>query len=653
MIDSSVRPSNNCSVKFFKTKLSITDRCYDRDSYDKYLADDNVFIGIIYNNGILPNVDFYFDEKQLISGKTIQELLTCNYITFWYGQVTYGAFITSIKPTAVRGRWVVSHVVDNWYMSTHLYSDTFHMHGQCVRAHVNDFTCQDSSITADSILTPTLDNTYDTPEEEFRDSGVAVKTYKLFSLFGQEANWAYIYIYINNPGAFTYYGDTLDNLTQVYDSKIDGAQKGVLTGMLLCGVITLSTGMCCFDIDNQPININNITSQYATIMYISKVPIKDLLRVKLIGGNYRFDIDSIGTVDVDYKNIHMQEGSTNPKTFPTYALLFKNIDISATIETNSLLPIENYYGYTLKGRNLSTDYAGYVARGIPKVFDGVYNPGYIADRYVDMFYAPTLFRVGYSPDGGKCWVNWVPRRPGVNYNELGATQFKNSYGQFAPDAVLDYWTEINAKRATLSAEKAGKSAVIQGVSSIGNAITSAVGGVAQSFINPTGALSSAVGGLFRAGTEIAQASTDMYYNTSIADINKEIAQQQYKTGEITSDLNTGYYATLFDGNLPLMKHLIQSPANVNSIAERLHRYGYNTFLQIDEIYKNHRRRYFNYIKCPNIEVHGVPLDVASDIEKMFSNGVHLWTVTSDSDIEKVGEFETSNWQKDLIDRLAG
>ena len=121
---------------------------------------------------------------------------------------------------------------------------------------------------------------------------------------------------------------------------------------------------------------------------------------------------------------------------------------------------------------------------------------------------------------------------------------------------------------------------------------------------------------------------------------QEIAEQQYRAGIGTKDITTGYYGSLLDKNSPSLLWYKQNEHSFENIAIRLHRYGYNTFLQIDDIYKNHKRRHFNYIQCPNIEVHGVPLSVGNEIAIMFKNGVHLWNCITAED--KVGDFEVNN-----------
>ena len=78
------------------------------------------------------------------------------------------------------------------------------------------------------------------------------------------------------------------------------------------------------------------------------------------------------------------------------------------------------------------------------------------------------------------------------------------------------------------------------------------------------------------------------------------------------------------------------------LAPILHRYGYNTPLQLDEIYKNHKRKFFNYFECSSCDIEGVPTDIAEDINTMFESGVHLWS-------GEVSNWNVPNWQEDVYE----
>ena len=72
----------------------------------------------------------------------------------------------------------------------------------------------------------------------------------------------------------------------------------------------------------------------------------------------------------------------------------------------------------------------------------------------------------------------------------------------------------------------------------------------------------------------------------------------------------------------------------------LAKYGYNTFLHPHEILLNHKRKYFNYIRCSNTSI-DMPMYntfIRKQIEEMFDNGVWLWNTD-----EEFGNFEVPNY----------
>lgn len=77
-----------------------------------------------------------------------------------------------------------------------------------------------------------------------------------------------------------------------------------------------------------------------------------------------------------------------------------------------------------------------------------------------------------------------------------------------------------------------------------------------------------------------------------------------------------------------------------SLLKDLALYGYNTFLHPHVVLEDHKRKYFNYIKCNNAKVlvNNYNTEIRLQIEEMFNNGVWLWN-TSD----KFGEFEVPNY----------
>lgn len=77
-------------------------------------------------------------------------------------------------------------------------------------------------------------------------------------------------------------------------------------------------------------------------------------------------------------------------------------------------------------------------------------------------------------------------------------------------------------------------------------------------------------------------------------------------------------------------------SNINEIKEHLIRYGYITYLEPYDILTNHKRRYFNYIRCNTVRVTiSQPQNVIDSIKEMLLNGVWLFSYVSNESIFKL------------------
>ena len=77
-----------------------------------------------------------------------------------------------------------------------------------------------------------------------------------------------------------------------------------------------------------------------------------------------------------------------------------------------------------------------------------------------------------------------------------------------------------------------------------------------------------------------------------------------------------------------------------SLLKDLSLYGYNTFLHPHVVLEDHKRKYFNYIKCNNAKVlvNNYNTEIRLQIEEMFNNGVWLWNTA-----DEFGNFEVPNY----------
>ena len=662
-------------VEFYQTSLSETDRCYDSNSYNTYLSSskNKYTLDVIDAPNIIPNIPFYINLSSTTD--IIENVLKCNYILFTYTSVKYGSFIDTIEPLAFEGKFRITHHTDIWYMAQTLYKDTLDFHGQCIRAHVNEAV----SSTEKSKFSVNFRNTYNTPEETFSTKDLDVKQSYIISDENDPniQGYEWIYLYINNPQAIqtVYSGQQqafkLSSLIQyiIPPNKPLKTQK-TLQGFLLCGVLNLESGRCYFraNTDNSKnynaserdyILISDLTSEYITVMFTSKISPNKYFTVGsdiiIVNGShitiYYPEITNIPpNSNYGCKELDFGFMETNKNLCSDLACYISIIEL--TLENNIINNTLTYNINNVKNIDIvdyvTCSYYNYINKYIFKAFTSAYNPAYIGNTLVECTEIKGL-SITLSPEGSYFWVTPEIEKQGfvidTDSNEYlySQTITLNNYHQFAPDTVLDYWTEINAKRSIISSEQQKFGSVVQGVfGTVGGIVditssaTSTIGKKQSNANYVAGVAGGVVGGVENIVSSIGNA----VYSYQQADISQKIAEQQYRAGIGTKDITTGYYGSMLDRNSPSILWYKQNHNSFENIAIRLHRYGYNTFLQIDDIYKNHKRRHFNYIKCPNIEVHGVPLSVGNEIAKMFQNGVHLWNCIEEGD--KVGDFEVNN-----------
>ena len=77
-------------------------------------------------------------------------------------------------------------------------------------------------------------------------------------------------------------------------------------------------------------------------------------------------------------------------------------------------------------------------------------------------------------------------------------------------------------------------------------------------------------------------------------------------------------------------------SNIDEINEHLIRYGYTTYLEPYDILINHKRKYFNYIRCDTVRVTiSHPQNVINSIKEMLLNGVWLFSYVDNDTIFKL------------------
>lgn len=625
------------TVTFYKTKMNRSNRAYDGAALDNILTAASA-LTVNITPEVIPDTPFAIisANNDNITASDIV-LGGYDYISYSYGGKTWYAFIDDVQALATSvGNFFVYHTVDKWAMCVKYFTATFHMQGAVERAHVNDINNAGEN-------SGTKDMSYTTATPEAPYNKMLLKRYK------SEANdyngWWYLYIYIANPREAGVSEEQLLSQAQEIDDKI------ITNTGLLCVYPAYVSGSdinyICYN-NNKDFNagnpftednlqrLSNLTSSAITGMTLSRIP--PVTGNGTIGSTeYRYGIKSLTIGETAY-NLPVWENSyltkfkvlkTEPSDgMPPYLNYFMNMSGTAVAaQPTELTGIDE--DITLTQVNKESTFSAYL-NTIPKMNSRIYNPLYIAGELnycEDGNSNITNIRMCYSLDLKYIIVQM--------YNNYIEGSFKIKYlpnnDLFAPNATIDYWTKLNAEQMGIQAQSNKFNAIVGGIfAPIKGAIGGALAGTAtqgkhQSSANYKSAIT---GGIAGSVMSTVSGVGNAVYAAKSADNMQEIADRQYNCGETNEYNTTGLLVSLFSRSVNIIEqYTIEEQKDV--IAPNLHRMGYNTFLQIDEIYNNHKRKYFNYFKGADVSVSGMPQNWSEDIENMFNNGVTLWQ----SDVE--------------------
>lgn len=628
-------------VTFYKTKLSSQNRCYDKAAYDSYLTSCEK-LTYEFKLSIIPNTVFYVSAKKA-DGSYYQWQLY-NYVTFEYAGLKWGSFITKVQPIAVNETVSIYHSTDNWY---YLLENgiNFDMHGQVNRAHVNDMR-ETVDATSAKIYVPTLDNTYVSPESSCSANGFNVSYTEVKPYDGNKPDgWHYIYILVNNPNqaGFTYgesgatKTDYESNCHQYYYNSLGNKTRSI--NMLLCGVVN-DDGLISFYISHSSETaaisesfqsyVINLQSDSITKVMISDIPPNEYCSIRKVNNvGYIYYTNTSDSISLGHAN--------NLRGLPqNFSVLnyFNAVKVYAnpTFNANNF---ELYSGNTSLGFHYKNDYNTYLNYGICKLRMSPYCALSYAGKTID--YSKYNSKE-YPDDSFEFRVNY-----GIDYSfnyyyysidglktidKDSSFTYVNCLNAFDPIVTRSYFDQYNL--SIISANSTTKKI------NLGFGLFNSIASIAGSV------LSGNKGGIISGVTGLAQGVSTIGYKAKAINAEKEKAVGQINNGEISSDTAVGFYASL--GKLDIFNLYLVTPneSGYKQLAPILHRYGYNTPLQLDEIYKNHKRKFFNYFECSSCDIEGVPTDIAEDINTMFESGVHLWS-------GEVSNWNVPNWQVDVYE----
>lgn len=632
-------------AKFYKLKISPQNRFYNKAAYEAYLTDANVLFTYTYKNDIIPDQPFYINRATVENAKL---LYNATYVTYNINGLMYGAFITEAQPLAPNGKqYRLNQVVDWWYFALFNEYD-MHFHGSCERAHVNDID-QETKL-------PTLTNTVPVAECPVSNFNRSVSVVNLTALNGVsvagkvDKNFTFLYIFFNKLSEVEIEGT---NRQQIYYDSLDNIYMS--QGFTYVFLLDKITGYV-YPIDGNSgrMLLTDITNGNVVSMYITDA-------FAVAKSNYNLTYDSASnSYQMNFLNGEKNRWAVNSHTYtkddgslPKRLSYLVDKQYTGAVSSAAAFRAKIFvdqFDLTFRSINPAkpivkyNTYDQYKQTALIKQFSNTYVEVGLNDNVIDTFKLnmneannDTPVYISLVPDLSSFIVSFGRARKSPAYNNQEF--IVNNKSMFKPDTVQDYWTRLNAKQTGISAKQIRVGAInsiVQGVSKTLAAPEKIAGNVASG--NIAGAVGEAASGIGVIGG-LATTSVQAGYSFEQADIIQEIADKQMRDGNVNSDSQVGVYLqqSVYSGIYLVYYY----PSLYYPLQIDLHRYGYNTFLQLDDIYEHHQREHFNYFKAADIEVTGVPQFIADDIENMFKRGVHLWT----RDIE---EFENgTNYQLGL------
>lgn len=673
-------------VNFYKTKLGLQNRCYDKGSYINYFAKlsfDRKFLPYEAPNNIVPNNVFYVPRTSTTAGVTTAYAWEeYNYITFEYEYpitetggvkkhvVKYGAFITKVQQISVDGTVAIYHATDNWYYL--LMNDVdFGLHGQMIQGHVNDLEpyYKDGKLKT---FTPTLKNTFIKPEFNCSSNGFETELQSVLPYDGNKpVNSHFIYLLINDPyqKGFAYLGT--DNKLVLQEVNYDYKDNNLTANQLLMVGAFTDDGTCTFCVskdilpDGYPFsisaggttfsyltNIIDLKSNAITKIMVTDIPPNSVTKIRQTTDNNGKKVAYLyytGSKDIDIG--YTKDLAGLPSCFgvvPTIDSISNTITLD-DFENNKLIYCSSSDIDTI----LHNDYNDYYNYGLVKLRSSPYNVVTYCGTQIDYSMigygeAPSLYTNISLNIGCDFSLNYFY----FKINELNTIDEKTSFTyinntiSFEPITTKSYFDKYDLSIASSNAISSYIKLGFNFLKSGTNVISSLFSGKKSDIVNSS---ITATENLFSTPYKISNV-----YN------NYEKTVGQIENGKISTVSPFGYYASIGKLDIESLYFTRLNDIGYKQLAPLIHRYGYNTPLQIDEVYNNHRRAFFNFIQGESVELEGVSSTVASDLENMFESGVHLWSITyrkkvgSETEKEFVGEvgnWEQPNWQIEVYNTI--
>lgn len=629
---------------FYKTGYNLSNRPFSRNALSYVLAENEVNRLNVNDNYIYPNI---LPVDSLMGLQLINS--QADYCEYYYPNSNNTtnkryAFITAILPNAVTGGFMVHLQEDIWTTyGLNMSGFSCKIDGTIVRGHVNDWENGKA----------TLKYTTDEAEEEILVDGIVFSRYQLSDNVAR-SDYAILYILVNAGANY---------VNQWYINNYSNTgirQRFGIYNLYICG-INKQTGFLTpikyrqYDNDNftvvtQPLNsaINNFNVSAGVDRDVSATGIVSMWVSDILPQNMYFDFTDLANpvLTIDYYQkvgyeyiVSVPQNAVEQKLYSTDGVhaiycgilgLYREFSLIRNINTN----FRNLYRDGITPISVKDIYEEYLQTGIVKVNTNIYNPRAVVYDGTTVIYDYSLT---YTDNA------IVTIDPTLRYLGVFISQ-KNKWGKeglsictinvhWQPLQHNSYWTQLNARQATVEANRTKTIGQIQYTTGI---IKSSVGVVGSLASSASGIASGDVLKTAQATTGIINAGVELYESVKVGQLNLKTLMERSniiieKNRSIIEGglIQEGTYSEsgFYYGESEL--YAIQGDLtdyNYLKISKQLHKYGYVTQLPFDnEFLTKHQRQKFNFILAENTVVRGLPLNYCRDIEDMFNNGVTLWT----------------------------
>lgn len=607
-------------AKFYNNFITHEKRFANRSAFVTASANPTFTANV--EGCFITNTSSYVDVKfEGNDGVNTKLLNTQTYIIFNNGDgYEYCAFIGRIEPNNFNYRDIACRIfitVDWW--STIMWNDTngseisaikSSLEGNVERAHVNDILKDDDVFKAD-LSNTLIEGEFSINRYIKTSKNIFQKSYDSIGGFSTEGRLRWLYILCNKE-----YGNPPQ--VPLKSSTTFICQKKYFTTAHQVYVLPLADA----DIIKRQFSVRyKFTGREDKVFAIGGVIRPDGLTDSSIYAMFISDYCPFykgnGVIEINWGNI--DDDSYSNFGFGELAQIFDTT-------VNAIKLPQNVPSFKLEAKQFNVTTKGNLTITKPNNYSE-----YIANNIIKSKFYPYTFNTILKgevelPLDEEYIDNTLDLLFEINMDGLGSSYIMYSYspllvgedkyislvdrGAFPTSKQDDFFTRANAWNTQIQA--LGKTSFGL-VNSVGSVLTQNWGALGSQAMGSF----SAVNNLITAGINYARLKRD---------------------GENGTKILPNSYSNYID----VVRIIKREPYKYDKAAllKDLALYGYNTFLHPHTVLEEHKRKYFNYIKCNNAKVlaNNYNTEIRLQIEEMFNNGVWLWNTHNE-----FGNFEVPNY----------